>query len=132
MNRRNPLILGLLSVSIISLELSWTRIFSAEFFYTFAFLILSLAILGLGLGALALRLFPGLGRDRIGPGIDRYPPRGVLVRIRSRPGGTGAVVPARSRDAAAKERLVERIFSCREAPCPPRCNLMFHRSGGMR
>lgn len=63
LSRRNPLILGLLSVSIISLELSWTRIFSAEFFYTFAFLILSLAILGLGLGALALRLFSGLDRD---------------------------------------------------------------------
>ena len=63
MHRRSPLILGLLSVSIISLELTWTRIFSAEFFYTFAFLILSLAILGLGLGALVLRLSPRLDRE---------------------------------------------------------------------
>ena len=47
----------LLSCSVVSFELIWTRIFSAEFFYTFAFLILSLAILGLGLGALAVRLF---------------------------------------------------------------------------
>ncbi len=46
-------------------ELAWTRIFSAEFFYTFAFLILSLAILGLGLGALILRMIPALGRDSL-------------------------------------------------------------------
>jgi hypothetical protein len=57
-------IIALSSASLIGLELAWTRIFSAEFFYTFAFLILSLAILGLGLGALALRLFPTLGCDR--------------------------------------------------------------------
>ena len=50
-------IVGILSLSLISLELVWTRIFSAEFFYTFAFLILSLAIAGLGLGALSVRLF---------------------------------------------------------------------------
>lgn len=69
MNRRNPLVLGLLSISIISLELTWTRIFSAEFFYTFAFLILSLAVLGLGLGALILRLSPGLDREDSLPGL---------------------------------------------------------------
>lgn len=50
-------IIALMSVSLISLEIVWTRIFSAEYYYTFAFLILSLSILGLGLGALALRLF---------------------------------------------------------------------------
>jgi hypothetical protein len=44
------------------LELVWTRIFSGEFFYTFAFLVLSLAIMGLGLGALTLRLFPTLNK----------------------------------------------------------------------
>ena len=54
---------ALLSASVISLEVLWTRIFSAEFFYTFAFLILSFAVLGLGLGALALRLVPPLDRD---------------------------------------------------------------------
>jgi len=53
-------IVGVLSLSLISLELVWTRIFSAEFFYTFAFLILSLAIAGLGLGALSVRLFKSL------------------------------------------------------------------------
>lgn len=63
MKRSSSLVVGLLSGSLIALELAWTRIFSAEFFYTFAFLILSLAILGLGLGALALRLFRGLDRD---------------------------------------------------------------------
>jgi hypothetical protein len=47
---------ALLSITLIGLELIWTRIFSAEFFYTFAFLILSLALLGLGIGALAVRL----------------------------------------------------------------------------
>ena len=39
------------------IELVWTRIFSAEFFYTFAFLVLSLAVFGLGAGALTIRLF---------------------------------------------------------------------------
>lgn len=55
------------SFSLIAAELSWTRIFSAEFYYTFAFLILSLAILGLGLGSLTLRLFPRLNeKDNLG------------------------------------------------------------------
>ncbi|MGD8306185.1 MAG: hypothetical protein PVF17_05995 [Ignavibacteria bacterium] len=57
------LIVALLSISLLSLELIWTRLFSAEFFYTFAFLVLSLAILGLGLGALSLRLFPFLNNE---------------------------------------------------------------------
>jgi hypothetical protein len=48
---------------MLALELVWTRVFSAEFFYTFAFLALSLAVMGLGLGALALRLFPSWRRD---------------------------------------------------------------------
>lgn len=61
--RRTLLIVGLISVSLIALELAWTRLFSAEFFYAFAFLVLSLAILGLGLGALALRLAPVLGGE---------------------------------------------------------------------
>ncbi len=64
MQRRGLVIVGLLSVSLISLELTWTRIFSAEYHYTFAFLILSLAVLGLGLGALAVRLCSRLDRDR--------------------------------------------------------------------
>jgi len=60
-------LVALLSLALIALELVWTRIFSAEFFYPFAFLILSLAVLGLGLGGLALRLFPSLNRpDRLG------------------------------------------------------------------
>jgi hypothetical protein len=50
----------MLSLSLISLEIVWTRIFSAEFFYTFAFLILSLAVAGLGLGALCVRLYKPL------------------------------------------------------------------------
>jgi spermidine synthase len=56
--------IALLSISLIAIELVWTRLFSAEYFYTFAFLVLSLAILGLGMGALALRLFSFLDRDR--------------------------------------------------------------------
>jgi hypothetical protein len=56
--------IGAASLSLLALELIWTRIFSAEFFYTFAFLVLSLAVMGLGLGALALRLFPVLRRER--------------------------------------------------------------------
>ncbi len=58
-------IITLLSVTLISLELVWTRIFSAEFFYSFAFLTLSLAIMGLGIGALALRLIPGFNRENL-------------------------------------------------------------------
>jgi hypothetical protein len=50
---KKPVVLiALLSATILSTELFWTRLFSAEFYYTFAFLVLSLAILGLGLGAL--------------------------------------------------------------------------------
>jgi len=58
--RYRHLATALISISLISLEIVWTRIFSAEFFYSFAFLILSLAVLALGLGALAVRLFPAL------------------------------------------------------------------------
>jgi hypothetical protein len=64
MGNRKYVIIALLSVSIIALEVVWTRIFSAEFFYSFAFLVLSLAVMGLGLGALSLRLVPGLNRLR--------------------------------------------------------------------
>ncbi len=60
MRRINYLVIALISLTLIPLELSWTRIFSAEFFYAFAFLVLSLAILGLGLGGLALRLWQRL------------------------------------------------------------------------
>ena len=68
MKATKPLVVALVSVTLIALELVWTRLFSAEFFYTFAFLTLSLAVLGLGLGALALRLAPGLDRERhLGP-----------------------------------------------------------------
>ncbi len=67
MKSRASLLVALISLSLIALELVWTRIFSAEFFYTFAFLVLSLAILGLGLGALALRLLPVLDRDSLLP-----------------------------------------------------------------
>ncbi|MFH2037419.1 MAG: hypothetical protein ABIJ45_13540, partial [Candidatus Zixiibacteriota bacterium] len=63
MKKSKFIIIALLSISIISLEMSWTRIFSSEFFYTYAFLVLSLAIAGLGLGALALRIFPKLNGD---------------------------------------------------------------------
>jgi len=59
---KNYIILFLLSISLIALELVWTRLFSAEYFYTYAFLILSLAIMGLGLGALTVRLFSFLNR----------------------------------------------------------------------
>jgi len=63
MRRTTLLIVALTSTTLLALEIMWTRLFSAEFFYTYAFLILSLAIMGLGLGALALRLFPGLNRE---------------------------------------------------------------------
>ncbi|RPH37882.1 hypothetical protein EHM92_01525 [bacterium] len=53
---KHALSIGLLSLSVLSTELFWTRLFSAEFYYTFAFLILSLAVLGLGLGALFSRM----------------------------------------------------------------------------
>ena len=65
MKKSNYLIVGLISLTLIPLELTWTRILSAEFFYTFAFLVLSVAILGLGLGGLALRLFQRLNQSRL-------------------------------------------------------------------
>ncbi len=62
------IIVFLLSLSLVALELVWTRLFSAELYYPFAFLTLSLAILGLGLGALAVRLIPKLRRrSLLGP-----------------------------------------------------------------
>ncbi|MFP4548248.1 MAG: hypothetical protein ACLFQM_08940 [Fidelibacterota bacterium] len=61
------LTIGLLSLSLIALEMAWTRIFSAEFFYTFAFLILSLSVLGLGLGSLSLRFFKWLNQEKLLP-----------------------------------------------------------------
>lgn len=60
MQKKYSLLIALLSITLIAMEIIWTRIFSAEFFYTFAFLVLSLAVLGMGLGALSLRLFRGL------------------------------------------------------------------------
>jgi hypothetical protein len=62
MKKSTYLVIALISLTLIPLELTWTRILSAEFFYTFAFLVLSLAVLGLGLGGLALRLFQRLNR----------------------------------------------------------------------
>jgi hypothetical protein len=67
MLRRSLLVVGLLSSSLLALELIWTRLFSAEFYYPFAFLTLSLAILGLGLGALSVRAFPWLAREESVP-----------------------------------------------------------------
>jgi len=64
MNNKKFIVVALLSITLIALELAWTRIFSAEYFYTFAFLTLSLAVMGLGMGALALRLFRFLDRER--------------------------------------------------------------------
>lgn len=64
MKKSNYLVVGLISLTLIPLELTWTRILSAEFFYTFAFLVLSVAILGLGLGGLALRLLPTFSQRR--------------------------------------------------------------------
>lgn len=63
MQKSKYIIIALLSISLISMELIWTRIFSAEFFYTFAFLILSLAVLGLGLGGLSVRFFKFLNKE---------------------------------------------------------------------
>lgn len=57
-------LVALLSISFIALELVWTRILSAEFYYTFSFLILSFAILGLSMGSLSMRLFKGLNNPR--------------------------------------------------------------------
>ncbi len=67
MRRTTPLLVALISLSLISLEVAWTRVFSAEFFYSFAFLILSLAVLGLGMGGLAVRLLPALAKPRALP-----------------------------------------------------------------
>ena len=69
MENRRYVTIALISMTLLGLEMIWTRIFSAEFFYTFAFLTLSLAVMGLGLGALALRLLPRLNNDALLGGI---------------------------------------------------------------
>ncbi|MCE5246816.1 MAG: hypothetical protein ABFD84_13370 [Candidatus Polarisedimenticolia bacterium] len=82
-------VVALLSIASIALEIVWTRVFSAEFFYTFAFLVLSLAVLGLGLGALAVRLWPrALREERLpwilfGAGLAALagPPATLALRI---------------------------------------------------
>lgn len=66
---KSSAIIFLLSASLISMEVIWTRVFSAEYFYTFAFLVLSLSILGLGLGALSIRLSPKLKQPKLQPWI---------------------------------------------------------------
>jgi hypothetical protein len=53
---KQSFIIFLVSLALISMEIIWSRVFSAEYFYTFAFLVLSISILGLGLGALTVRL----------------------------------------------------------------------------
>ncbi len=58
------LTIAIISGALLALELAWTRIFSAEFYYTFAFLILSSAILGIGLGGLCLRVFSKLNKEK--------------------------------------------------------------------
>jgi len=67
MNYKKYLCIALLSLTILSTELFWTRLFSAEFYYTFAFLVLSLAVLGLGLGALFFKLLPRMNRPGLLP-----------------------------------------------------------------
>jgi SAM-dependent methyltransferase len=63
MNTRAGIAIGLISASLIGLEIVWTRILSAEYFHTFAFLIISLAILGMSFGALSLRLLRSANKD---------------------------------------------------------------------
>ncbi|MGD9402464.1 MAG: hypothetical protein PVF95_09390, partial [bacterium] len=62
MENKRYVTIALISMTLLGLEMVWTRIFSAEYFYAFAFLTLSLAILGLGLGSLSLRLFGFINR----------------------------------------------------------------------
>ncbi|MFH0945713.1 MAG: hypothetical protein V2A76_10990 [Planctomycetota bacterium] len=89
MGHRRCLVIACLSVTLVALELAWTRLFSAEYFHTCAFLILSLAILGLGLGALSLRMLPALGREgAVGPLLSLTalaalsgPPLAFLVNV---------------------------------------------------
>ncbi len=67
MKTKTTFLVTMISLTLISLELAWTRVFSAEFFYSFAFLILSLAVLGLGVGSLAVRLIPGFEKMKALP-----------------------------------------------------------------
>jgi spermidine synthase len=64
MSSPGRLAIGLMAAMLVALEIVWTRIFSAEFFYSFAFLTVSMALLGLGLGALLLRLWPAATQPR--------------------------------------------------------------------
>ena len=98
MKRSRLLVVAGVAMTVTAVEMVWTRIFSAEFFYTFAFLILSIAIMGLGLGGLSLRLIPGLNRKATtGAALDAN--RGVRHRV------THTHVPARRRLLHAVRQL---------------------------
>ena len=50
----------LISLAVILLEVSYTRVFSFKLVYYFTYLIIGLAMLGIGAGAALVALFPHL------------------------------------------------------------------------
>jgi len=97
--KRTYTVVALLTVTLIALEIAWTRVFSAEFFYPFAFLILSLAVLGLGLGALAVRLIPALAREERCLCSSSSPALRLSPALRSS-SGSASISPCSSRAGA--------------------------------
>src|SRR5207249_2294537 len=62
--RERPLVpeIFLLSLGVLLLEVSYTRIFSYKFYYYFTYAIIGIALLGLGASGVCLMVFPRLRR----------------------------------------------------------------------
>ncbi|HYV57648.1 MAG TPA: hypothetical protein VE911_08885 [Candidatus Nitrosopolaris sp.] len=62
--RERPLVpeIFLLSLGVLLLEVSYTRVFSYKFYYYFTYAIIGIALLGLGTGSVFLTVFPRLRR----------------------------------------------------------------------
>lgn len=60
MNRRIIIAIAVLSVSVLSFEITLLRNFSISLWYHFAFMVISIAMLGIGAGGAILALLPGM------------------------------------------------------------------------
>src|SRR5438477_12625460 len=61
----------LVSLAVILLEISYTRVFSFKLFYYFTYLIIGIALLGLGAGGVLIAVWPALRRLGPGPLVPR-------------------------------------------------------------
>jgi len=76
--RERPLVpeIFLLSLGVLLLEVSYTRIFSYKFYYYFTYAIIGIALLGLGASSVCLMVFPRLRRL---PALRLIPAAGLVA-----------------------------------------------------